>query len=127
VWWLTGVAKRFGVSPPTCARAGIGEDRRLFPELVTGGDMDDLSAADRRPHRYLVRHTRSSAKTETNHRLPRANECNGSDVFGSDICTCRHYLAHRVEVCTPSAAGGVGVIVYHRKKAGVGRGHKFLV
>jgi hypothetical protein len=26
------------------------------------------------------------------------DECNGSDVFGSDICTCRPYLAHAIEV-----------------------------
>jgi hypothetical protein len=27
------------------------------------------------------------------------DECNGSDVFGSDICTCRPYLAHAIEEC----------------------------
>ena len=26
------------------------------------------------------------------------DECNGSDVFGSDICTCRPYLIFGVEV-----------------------------
>jgi hypothetical protein len=37
------------------------------------------------------------------------DECNGSDVFGSDICTCRPYLAHGVEVCIEMAQqGGVG-------------------
>ena len=27
------------------------------------------------------------------------DECNGSDVFGSDICTCRPYLIHGIEEC----------------------------
>ena len=38
------------------------------------------------------------------------DECNGSDVFGSDICTCRPYLAYGVEVCVATAQqGGVGI------------------
>ena len=41
------------------------------------------------------------------------DECNGSDVFSSDICTCRPYLVHGIEVCVQTAQqGGVGVIVY---------------
>ena len=37
------------------------------------------------------------------------DECNGSDVFGSDICTCRPYLTHAIEECIRGAqAGGVG-------------------
>ena len=26
------------------------------------------------------------------------DECNGSDVFGSDICTCRPYLIHGIDL-----------------------------
>ena len=38
------------------------------------------------------------------------DECNGSDVFGSDICTCRPYLTHAIEECIRGAqAGGVGL------------------
>jgi len=57
------------------------------------------------------------------------DECNGSDVFGSDICTCRPYLAHGVEVCIETAQqGGVGVIVYNRKEGrALGEVTKFLV
>jgi hypothetical protein len=41
------------------------------------------------------------------------DECNGSDVFGSDICTCRPYLIYGMEECVKQAQqGGVGVIVY---------------
>jgi GTP cyclohydrolase II len=57
------------------------------------------------------------------------DECNGSDVFGSDICTCRPYLAHGVEECVRSAqSGGSGVIVYNRKEGrALGEVTKFLV
>jgi GTP cyclohydrolase II len=57
------------------------------------------------------------------------DECNGSDVFGSDICTCRPYLVHGVEVCVATAQeGGVGIIVYNRKEGrGLGEVTKFLV
>ena len=57
------------------------------------------------------------------------DECNGSDVFGSDICTCRPYLAHGVEVCAATAQeGGVGVVLYNRKEGrALGEVTKFLV
>jgi len=45
------------------------------------------------------------------------DECNGSDVFGSDICTCRPYLTHAVEECIKTAQqGGTGVVIYYRKE-----------
>src|SRR5262249_61376149 len=57
------------------------------------------------------------------------DECNGSDVFGSDICTCRPYLAHAIEECIRGApSGGVGPIVYFRQeRRGPGAGNKVLV
>ena len=45
------------------------------------------------------------------------DECNGSDVFGSDICTCRPYLTHAIEECIKTAQrGGAGVCIYFRKE-----------
>lgn len=42
---------------------------------------------------------------------------NGSDVFGSDICTCKPYLTFAIEECVRCAQrGGVGVVVYFRKE-----------
>ncbi len=50
-------------------------------------------------------------------------------MFGSDICTCRPYLAHGIEVCIATAqAGGVGVVAYNRKEGrALGEVTKFLV
>jgi GTP cyclohydrolase II len=57
------------------------------------------------------------------------DECNGSDVFGSDICTCRPYLVHGIEEAIKTAQnGGSGLIVYFRKEGrALGEVTKFLV
>ena len=40
-----------------------------------------------------------------------------SDVFGSDICTCRPYLIFGVEEAVKEAQrGGSGVVIYFRKE-----------
>ncbi len=45
------------------------------------------------------------------------DECIGSDVFGSDICTCRPYLIFALEQCIQCAQrGGVGIVIYYRKE-----------
>lgn len=64
------------------------------------------------------------------------DECNGllvydlgSDVFGSDICTCRPYLTYGIAECVRQAQeGGVGLIVYYRKEGrALGEVTKYLV
>ena len=57
------------------------------------------------------------------------DECNGSDVFGSDICTCKPYLVFAIEECVRTAQrGGVGVVVYFRKEGrALGEVTKYLV
>jgi len=45
------------------------------------------------------------------------DECIGSDVFGSDICSCRPYLIYALRVAIETAQrGGVGIVVYFRKE-----------
>eukprot|EP00398_MALV-I-01_sp_L67-1_P000999 gene999-125_t len=45
------------------------------------------------------------------------DECIGSDVFGSDICTCRPYLIYALQHAVETAQrGGVGLVVYFRKE-----------
>jgi GTP cyclohydrolase II len=45
------------------------------------------------------------------------DECIGSDVFGSDICSCRPYLIFALREAVKCAQrGGVGVLVYYRKE-----------
>lgn len=54
---------------------------------------------------------------------------NGSDVFGSDICTCKPYLIYAIEECIRVAQrGGVGLVVYFRKEGrALGEVTKYLV
>jgi len=45
------------------------------------------------------------------------DECIGSDVFGSDICSCRPYLIFALRQAVECAQrGGVGIVVYFRKE-----------
>jgi len=54
-------------------------------------------------------------KTETVVRVH--DECIGSDVFGSDICSCRPYLIFALREAVKCAQrGGVGVVIYFRKE-----------
>lgn len=57
------------------------------------------------------------------------DECNGSDVFGTDICTCRPYLVYAIQDAVETAQrGGVGVIAYYRKEGrALGEVTKFRV
>jgi len=57
------------------------------------------------------------------------DECNGSDVFGTDICTCRPYLVYAIQAAAECAQrGGCGLIVYYRKEGrALGEVTKFRV
>ena len=57
------------------------------------------------------------------------DECNGSDVFGTDICTCRPYLVYAIQKAAECAQrGGCGLIVYYRKEGrALGEVTKFRV
>jgi len=55
--------------------------------------------------------------------------CCGSDVFGTDICTCRPYLVYAIEQAVMCAQrGGVGIIIYYQKEGrSLGEVTKFRV
>jgi GTP cyclohydrolase II len=129
VWYLPGIAERFGVAEDKLRRTLFEQTGGMYPELVTRPDLavflppiggitlymfgDPAAVADRRYTLTCRVH----------------DECNGSDVFGSDICTCRPYLIHGIEECVRQAqTGGVGLIVYNRKEGrALGEVTKFLV
>ena len=102
----------------------------MFPELVTRPDLQVFLPPGRRHHGLSVRRRRQARPTRAPPITCRVHdECNGSDVFGSDICTCRPYLVHGIEECARAAqAGGLGIIVYNRKEGrALGEVTKFLV
>ncbi len=129
VWWLPGVARRFGISTTDLRRGLFEQTGGMFPELVTRPDIDVFLPPIGGMTVYLFGDPARLGRTETKIACRVHDECNGSDVFGSDICTCRPYLAHGVEVCIETAQqGGIGVIVYNRKEGrALGEVTKFLV
>jgi GTP cyclohydrolase II len=129
VWHLPGVAKRFGIAETTLRRTLFEQTGGMFPELVTRGDLSVFLPPIGGTTVYLFGDATKLGRPETRIACRVHDECNGSDVFGSDICTCRPYLAHGVEVAIGMAqAGGVGVIVYNRKEGrALGEVTKFLV
>jgi GTP cyclohydrolase II len=129
VWYLPGVARRFGCSESELRRTLFEETGRMFPELVTRGDLEVFLPPIGGQTAYVFGDVAQLADPSVPLTARVHDECNGSDVFGSDICTCRPYLAHAIEECIRGAQdGGVGLIVYFRKEGrGLGEVTKFLV
>ena len=129
VWYLPGIAERFETSETELRRTLFEQTGGMYPELVTRPDLKVFLPPIGSITAYIMGEV--SAITDPKRRVACRvhDECNGSDVFGSDICTCRPYLAHGIEVCIEEAQrGGVGVIVYNRKEGrALGEVTKFLV
>ncbi|WP_418317272.1 GTP cyclohydrolase II [Piscinibacter sakaiensis] len=129
VWWLPGVAKRFKVDEGSLRRALFEETGGMYPELVTRSDLEIFLPPIGGQTLYIFGNPRDLADPAVTLTARVHDECNGSDVFGSDICTCRPYLTHAIEECIRGAQdGGVGLISYSRKEGrALGEVTKFLV
>lgn len=129
VWYLPGIAERFGCTEQVLRQALFKETNMMYPELLTRTDIKLFLP----PIGGLTIYMWGDPATIPNEDIPLTvrvhDECNGSDVFGSDICTCRPYLAHAIEECIRTAqAGGCGVVVYFRKEGrSLGEVTKYLV
>jgi GTP cyclohydrolase II len=128
-WYLPGVAKRFEVDETELRHTLFEETAGMYPELITRGDLEVFLPPIGGQTVYMFGdvsriHDPAVPLTARVH-----DECNGSDVFGSDICTCRPYLTHAIEECIRSAQnGGTGLIAYSRKEGrALGEVTKFLV
>ena len=109
VWYLPGVAKRFGVHEAELRRTLFEETGGMYPELVTRGDLEVFLPPIGGQTVYMFGDPQDLADPTVTLTARVHDECNGSDVFGSDICTCRPYLTHAIEECIRGAqAGGVG-------------------
>src|SRR5262245_42171832 len=129
VWYLPGIAERFGVTETSLRRTLFEQTAGMFPELVTRPDLQVFLPPVGGTTVYLFGDVDKLVDPSTAITCRVHDECNGSDVFGSDICTCRPYLVHGIEECARAAqAGGLGVIVYNRKEGrALGEVTKFLV
>lgn len=129
VWWLPGVAQRFGCSESDLRRVLFEETGGMYPELVTRSDLEVFLPPIGGQTIYIFGNPRDLANPQVELTARVHDECNGSDVFGSDICTCRPYLTHAIEECIQaSQRGGVGLVAYSRKEGrALGEVTKFLV
>src|SRR5436190_9469612 len=117
VWWLEGVAKRFQCSDSDLRRALFEETGGMYPELVTRSDLGIFLPPIGGQTVYIFGQPRDLANPSVTLTARVHDECNGSDVFGSDICTCRPYLTHAIEECIRGAQqDGVGLVLYSRKE-----------
>lgn len=129
VWYLPGIAKRFGVKEGELRRVLFQETGGMFPELITRSDLKVFLPPIGNTTVYMFGDVQSISNPKKKLTLRIHDECNGSDVFGSDICTCRPYLTHGIEEAIKTAQeGGAGAIVYFRKEGrSLGEVTKFLV
>lgn len=129
VWYLPGIAERFQISESLLRRTLFEQTAGMFPELVTRSDLDVFLPPIGGLTAYFFGDVTTIHNPEIELTCRIHDECNGSDVFGSDICTCRPYLAHGIELSIESAQkGGAGLIVYNRKEGrALGEVTKFLV
>jgi GTP cyclohydrolase II len=129
VWYLPGLAERLKVAEWELRRILFQQTGGMFPELVTRPDLNVFLPPIGGTTVYIVGDINTVADPTKPLAVRVHDECNGSDVFGSDICTCRPYLVHGIEDCIQTAQiGGAGVIVYCRKEGrALGEVTKFLV
>ena len=101
----------------------------MYPELVTRSDLEVFLPPIGGITLYMFGDPAHIGNKRYTLTCRVHDECNGSDVFGSDICTCRPYLTHAIEECILGAQrGGVGLIAYSRKEGrALGEVTKFLV
>lgn len=129
VWFLPGVAERCGVAEQELRRSLFEHTGGMFPELVTRPDLKVFLPPIGGLTCYIFGDIEAITDPKRKLACRVHDECNGSDVFGSDICTCRPYLIHGIEICLQEAQqGGAGLIVYNRKEGrALGEVTKFLV
>lgn len=129
VWYLPGIAKRLGVAESDLRRSLFEQTGGMFPELITRSDLKIFLPPIGGISIYAFGDISAIWDPARNLACRVHDECNGSDVFGSDICTCRPYLTHGIEECIRMAQeGGAGLIVYNRKEGrALGEVTKFLV
>jgi GTP cyclohydrolase II len=129
VWYLPGIAKRLKVEEGDLRRILFQETGGMYPELITRQDLKVWLPPIGSTTAYIFGNPQDLANPKVELACRVHDECNGSDVFGSDICTCRPYLMWGIEHAAETAQkGGVGIIVYYRKEGrALGEVTKFLV
>ncbi len=129
VWYLPGIAERFNTDEHSLRRSLFEQTGGMFSELVTRPDIHIFLPPIGGITAYVFGEFEGISNPEIELSCRVHDECNGSDVFGSDICTCRPYLVQGiVDAIETAQKGGSGLIVYNRKEGrALGEVTKFLV
>lgn len=129
VWHLPEVARRFGCTEACLRQSIFRMTNGMYPELITRPDIKIFLPPIGGLTIYIWGDPDTIPDEDIELTCRVHDECNGSDVFGSDICTCRPYLTHAIEECIKTAQrGGCGIVVYYRKEGrSLGEVTKYLV
>lgn len=129
VWYLPGIAARLGIDEVAMRQAIVDHAGGMYPELVSRPDLKLFLPPIGGASVYIFGDPNLLGQRQARVTCRVHDECNGSDVFGSDLCTCRPYLIHGIEECIRGAqAGGLGIVVYNRKEGrALGEVMKLLV
>ena len=113
----------------TLRRTLFEETGGSYPELITRHDIKLFLPPIGGMTVYIFGDPAKMSDPSAKLALRIHDECNGSDVFGSDICTCRPYLTFGIEEAVKEAQkGGSGVVIYFRKEGrALGEVTKYLV
>src|SRR6202051_1389693 len=94
VWYLPGIAARFGTTENDLRRALFEQTAGMFPELVTRPDLQVLLAPIGRATIYLFGDVAKLNDPRTQITCRVHDECNGSAGFCSQHCTLPPCLLH---------------------------------
>jgi len=129
VWYLPEIARRFGTTESNLRHSIFRMTNGMYPELITRPDIKIFMPPIGGLTIYIWGDPETIPDEDIELTCRVHDECNGSDVFGSDICTCRPYLTHAIEECIKTAQrGGCGLVIYYRKEGrSLGEVTKYLV
>ncbi|KAF5102634.1 hypothetical protein D0Z03_000379 [Geotrichum reessii] len=129
VWYLPGLAERMNITEGELRRALFEVTGGAYPELITRSDVKIFLPPIGGLTAYIFGDPAKVSDKNARLALRVHDECNGSDVFGSDICTCRPYLIFGISEAVKEAQnGGSGVVIYFRKEGrALGEVTKYLV
>lgn len=128
VWYLPGVAQRFSISETTLRESLYYCSGGMYEELLSCQEKKVFLPPIGNYSVYIFGDvTKLGSQVPVTLRIH--DECIGSDVFGSTICTCRAYLVYGIEESIKCAQeGGIGIIVYGRKEGrSLGEVIKYMV
>eukprot|EP00529_Nitzschia_sp_RCC80_P022383 CAMPEP_0113489420 /NCGR_PEP_ID=MMETSP0014_2-20120614/26519_1 /TAXON_ID=2857 /ORGANISM="Nitzschia sp." /LENGTH=491 /DNA_ID=CAMNT_0000383155 /DNA_START=230 /DNA_END=1705 /DNA_ORIENTATION=+ /assembly_acc=CAM_ASM_000159 len=129
VWYLPEIARRFETTETNLRQSIFRMTNSMYPELITRPDIKLFLPPIGGLTIYIWGDPETIPDEDIELTCRVHDECNGSDVFGSDICTCRPYLTHAIEECIKTAQkGGCGIVIYYRKEGrSLGEVTKYLV